>query len=456
MKKRYKLFLLFLVLFLIFICMLSLNANTPMLTDDFIYQFVFESRMPTGSTRRLANIFDIFHGMAIHWKIWGGRVTIHFLLQLAFLIGMNFFNVLNSLMFIALGWLIYRHVNDSKNIKLSWLITIYTVLFIFVPQPGATILWKSGSANYLWSSVLILLMTLLLKRNFERENYIKDTPINCILMSLFGLFIGCANENSGCALIVAMGLFAVLYRIKYKKIPKWCLFTLGCTILSYVFLLVSPGNYIRADEMYPGVTYSFMNIIQYTLKITKLSYEYLGTIIGFAIITTIFAFKKKNNILEYINSYGSQIIFLSFILISIYSLVLSPAYPERCWMFAFVYLVILIGLNINSIADSKKNTIIVSKLILFLAIFLSMRFIYEYNVAYNDIVETNSCIIDHQLQIQQELEAGNRNVVVHGVPESVGKYNAFSYNGYLTYSEGAWTNSWIAEYYGLDSIVASD
>lgn len=64
-------------------------------------------------------------------------------------------------MYILLGYLIYKHVNSK--VKYNYLISIfiYSMIFLFSPSPGTTLMWKSGSANYLWTTVLILCMSLI-------------------------------------------------------------------------------------------------------------------------------------------------------------------------------------------------------------------------------------------------------------------------------------------------------
>ena len=89
-------------------------------------------------------------------------------------------------------------------------------------------------------------------------------------------------------------------------------------------------------------------------------------------------------------------------------------------------------------------------------IYLSFNAISAYNEAYYDIKDTKACIDDHAEQIREQLKNGKMDVSVHSFPESVGKYNAFTYNGYLTFNPESWTNRWIAEYYGASSIVADD
>lgn len=451
MKNKNKKIIFFLIVMSVFGFMYILNSKTMLVSDDFPYHFVFQ-REPDSNTKFLTNPLQIFPSMATHWKIWGGRVVIHALLQFTFMIGNNFFNIVNSIMFALLGYLIYKHINNTKEIKLTWLIAIYAATFVFVPQPGSTIMWKSGSANYLWSSVLILCMTLLLKKHYDTGK-VKDNILNMLLLFPFGLIVGCSNENTGCALIIVEILFLIYYKYKYEKIPKWAISTLIGTVLGYIFLVLSPGNYKRTDIMYPAISYSIENLFDYVLKITRLTFTYLKELIIAATITSVVAYKEKYNFKEAIEKHGIQIIFLILVFISTYSLVISPAYPERCWMFAFVYLLIVIGINITKI-KFKKDTM--TKIVIITMIILSFRAISEYSTSYYLIGETYNEVSNQINEIKKQVNNGVKDVKVHGIAQPEGKYNAFKANGYLNADPDNWVNVWIAKYYGAETIKAID
>ena len=63
MKDKYKLLILSFILLSIFGFILVLNYNTSLVSDDYIYQFVFENRMPTTQTKRQQwnNKFKMFY-----------------------------------------------------------------------------------------------------------------------------------------------------------------------------------------------------------------------------------------------------------------------------------------------------------------------------------------------------------------------------------------------------------
>ena len=453
--KKKKIILTFMFI-IIFVFMYMLNSKTQLVSDDFVYQFVFQGRYPSDATRLISNPLDIFISMANHWIEWGGRVSVHFLLQFSFMLGITFFNVFNSLMFILLGILIYKHICDDKKINIILYLIIYFSLFLFFPQPKFTLMWKSGAANYLWSSVLILIMSLIYKKHYGDENKINDNIFIIILLFLYGLIVGCANENSGCALIVLEILFIVSYKFKYRKIPRWAYSGLIGTIISFILLLISPGNYKRAEIMYPNVSYKFSNIFEYIIKITRLSYDYLFIIIVISLITFLIIFKKQNSIYKYFEKYFLQICYFAFVLISIYSLVLSPAYPERSWTFAFVFLVIFAGTNIVEILKLKQFNEVTNKVLIFTLIILSFNFISTYQEEYITIRNTYNDVNMQIAEIYEQKEDGITDIVIDSIPTAEGEYNAYVGGGLITSDRNDWQNRWIARYYEVAYISVDD
>lgn len=452
LKKHKKLFF-YLMIVIIFLLMYILNNKTLFVSDDYTYHFIFNGRTPTADTKFITNPIDIIYSMINHWNLWGGRVSVHFLLQLVLSYGFVFFNIVNSIMFVLIGILIYKHIvpANNKEINLPIYIFIYAMLFLFVPQPASTIMWKSGAANYLWSCVLILCMTLVYKRHYEDENLIKDNTKNSILLFLYGFVVGCANENTGCALIIMQIIFAFVYKYKYKKIPKWVYTSLISTIISYIILVIAPGNYIRADIMYEKVDFSIIGLFGKALTLTKLTVDYLKIPVIFAVISSVTIFNGKEKFKVMIEKYGLQIIYLIFVLISIYSLLASPAFPERCWFFAFIFLLIICGLNINY-AD-LKNTFVIKALTSFLII-ISIFGLSEYGSEYYFIDQSYKELTEQLNSIVEQRDHGIKDVEVHQIYNHKGKYNAFAENGYLSANPKAWFNQWMAKYYNVNSITA--
>lgn len=452
MKKNKKI-LLIISLLIIFGLIYLLNSKTLYVSDDYIYHYVFDSRVPTTQTKRVESFFELFHSMASHYKIWGGRVVAHFILQFVFMFSENTFNVFNSLMFVIFGLLIYRHIDSKKNINILLLLFIYAMIFVFIPQPGSTLFWKSGSANYLWSSNLMLVLTLIYKKHYEDSNKIKDNYQNTILLFIYGMIAGCLNENSGCALIVLEILFTIYYKFKDNYIPKWCISSIVGTITGYIILLIAPGNFVRADVMYEKVDYSIEGLFKNFFILTRLTSDYLRYVVFILIISCVMAYQNMKTIKEFVLKYFLQINYIIFSLISVYSLIVSPAFPERCWFFCFIYMLITICINIISL---KKDQIIFKKIALMFSFAMIFCALSEYGVAYYTIDLSHEQLKDQEAEIIKQKNAGKKAIVVRPIYTHTGKYNAFTENGHLSSTKESWFNSWMAKYFGVDSIETVD
>lgn len=453
MLNKHKKILFILIIVLMFFLIYGLNIRTMLADDDYAYHFVF-SRIPNSYTKRITNPFEIFNSMAVHWRIWGGRVVVHALLQFILLFGIPFFNVVNSVMFILYGYLIYKHINYKEKFNYPLLLFIYLIIFLFAPDPASVFMWKSGSANYLWSTVLILCMTLIYKKYFDDENAIKDYSKNTFLIFLFGLIVGCTNENSGCAIVVLQITYIILYRLKYKMIPKWAISGLIGCIVGYIFLIAAPGNYVRADQMYPIIDWNIKTFFERlgTLTIFCFFKALFGVTI-FLVLSVILTSKKGESLEIKKNKYATQLVFLIFALATIYSLILSPVFYIRCFFFAFTYFLIIIGINLNYLDLSKKSyRKITISIIIILLVISTTDYVYEYhclNLTYKEIIHQRNSIID---QRNDEIE----DVVVAMTTNHTGRYNKFVLSYIPTTDKDDWLNLWMAKYYKINSIIGID
>ena len=179
------------ILLLTFGMMYILNKNTHFTSDDFRYNFMYESFMPNDGVQRLSSFSDIIKSMYNHYFMWGGRITAHTLVQFFLMFDKQFFNIINSIAFVGLAVLVYLHSNVSKKINIPLLIGIIIFsLWFFIPQFGLTVLWVSGAGNYLWCTIIILLFLLPYRKYLENEHSFKDNTLNFILMIIIGILAG--------------------------------------------------------------------------------------------------------------------------------------------------------------------------------------------------------------------------------------------------------------------------
>ncbi len=67
------------------------------------------------------------------------------------------FNIVNPIVFLIVSGIIYKLTNFSKQ-KFNTIRLLFIVMLIvlFVPRFGETILWETGSINYLWTFGIML------------------------------------------------------------------------------------------------------------------------------------------------------------------------------------------------------------------------------------------------------------------------------------------------------------
>ena len=178
-----------------FAMVLVLNFHMEYTSDDFHYHFFFDTMSnPPADTVRFSPL-QVFSSMANHWRLCNARIVAHGLLQIVLTFGKPGFKIFNSLMYILLGTLIYQHATYGKRKSVSLLALIYACMWFFLPQFGATVLWASGAANYLWMAALIMGFLLLYRVYLVRPEKIRNTTLNAVLIGLLGVMAGCTNEK---------------------------------------------------------------------------------------------------------------------------------------------------------------------------------------------------------------------------------------------------------------------
>ena len=149
---------------------------------------------------------------------------------------------------------------------------------------------------------------------------------------------------------------------------------------------------------------------------------------------------------EIIEKFRIQIYYLIFSIVSIYSLILSPIHPERCWTFTFMFLLISVGINLTQIL--KKNYVII--VLTFLLAFIAIN---EYSQAYRYIENTKQEVNKQIQEIYQQKNEGRINIIVPKIRNAEGKYNVYTDLEYLNNDHTFWVNLWMAKYYDVNSII---
>ena len=449
-NKKIKTVIFLLICIVTFFMIYKLNKVTWFTGDDYRYHYIYEDYMPTDDVQRIQSFTDIIKSMKNHYYMWGGRITAHTLVQLFLMYDKALFNIANSIMFVLLALLIYLHCNTFKKMKCSLLLGIVMLLWFSIPVFGQTVLWVSGSFNYLWCTSIILAFLLPYRLYAEKSKSTKDDVISIGLMFLFGIISGCTNENTGGAMILLQILFIVYYKLSKKIIPKWGISGLLGSIIGFIFLVIAPGNYVRSEKSTLGLIYMLIR----NLKIIMVnSYYYILNLILILIILSIILINFNRSSSEKFKNFIIPLMYVISGFASIGALILSPKMPERTWFGAVIFIIISIGYLYCKL---DFNNIILSQILITCILIFGIKVFMQYKVAYIDILTTNTQVVEQIKVIEKEKKLGNKEISVKNISKPESTYNAFWGCPYLNGDKESWFNRWMAKYYGVDFIIGED
>lgn len=320
MIKKIKENKIYIVLAIIFLFTLLLNALTPIIADDFGYSLNLDKE-------HLRGIKDIINFQIIHYQYWGGRSVAHTLVQFFLWLPKWVFNICNSLCFTLLIYLIYRIAKQDKKDNLYLLGIIFFALYFITPVFGQNILWLTGSCNYLWTTtIIVFIINLYLSKG-------NDMVIYKILIFFLGIVAGWTNENTAVGLIIVLTILTFLEQKKNKKFSSWRILGLIGSIIGFIIMIIAPGNYLRSDS-YQEELSLIAKLFHRFLNCTVGIFKYLYPLLIFLVIIFIISIykKKKINKIFYLFVIGS--------FFNVYSMVLSPTFPERAWFSTIVFILI--------------------------------------------------------------------------------------------------------------------
>ena len=223
------------ILFLAGLIVCLLNFFTPLSADDYCYMMIVGQEPAQIDTLR-----DVFTSISYHYMHSNGRSLVHALIQIfAGILGKAVFCIVNALMFVLFVQLIRKLANiDGK----SYLYTIILIAFIwlFIPAFAETILWLSGSVNYLWATTAALAFIYLINNIEKLPNRYHLYPIYLLI----GVCCGWSHECCATALVGGVGLYYLLNFKKFRGpiIPIFIGLCIGALIL-----ILSPGTMGRAE-----------------------------------------------------------------------------------------------------------------------------------------------------------------------------------------------------------------
>ena len=235
-----------LITLLIGVLFFVLNYFTPLYADDYTYSFSFST------WERITSVSQIPNSQIAHYSSTNGRIVTHSLAQLFLLAGDGVFNIINTIAYLFLIYLIYYHACGTlKKISVFRLSIIAMLLFLSCPAFGQSFLWITGAANYLYGILIILCFLSPYRRqatNRQDSTSLIYEIFMAVLFFAFCVIAGWTNENNAVAMIAMVVGYIIYFRIKSIRIHAWNI--TGCLggIIGCIFMLSSPGTGKRLES----------------------------------------------------------------------------------------------------------------------------------------------------------------------------------------------------------------
>lgn len=442
MNKQQNTFLFYIILLTISILIYNLNQLYPIYNDDWSYSFIH------GDNKPVKNITDVIKSQYNHYFTWGGRSVLHVIDQLL-LINPKWGKLINSLSFVYFIIISYKIININKKTNI-WILLFYTfMIYIFQFPFGETVLWITGSANYLWGCLIILTFLYPYYSYFQNKQS-NDSTLKSIFFFFFGIISGWTNEN-----MITTQIFFILYifwfsNTKINKIPKWMIFGFIGLVIGGMVMVLAPGNYVRAetiDNIHPK---TFSEKIKFQLYIVIKRY-----IINLAPLVIIYLFIlyriKKLSIIKI--SHNKTIINSCLFLLSAHvgwiTMFASPGeFPSRATFSIVTFAIISISILYSQLEFLKYKYYFQGIAFLFI-ISLSIYYMDNKNLSY-----INELYTEREKIISQTKNKEEKNFISYEISLPI-KFNylpdRYGFRD-LSANPKYWTNKKFSEYHKIKSI----
>ena len=438
-----------LISILLFLGIYGLNHYFPITLDDWRYSM-------TADGSRVSSLWDIFQYQYDHYFTWGGRSIVHAIAQIMLAAGIFWGDIINSIGYVALVITIYYIANKGNKSNIPLFIGINLLIWFLMPALIENLFWITGSANYMWGTLLILLFI-----SFYCSTFItgqsKDGWIKVIGLFLLGIIAGWTNENMAVAMIFFVICLLLLMKKEKQKLPKWMILGLVGAIVGCTIMLLAPGNQIRnqsemvnmaaegSEPIYMFYFYRFTSI----LKVSSW-HAFIPTIIYMVFLLLYLKFKKKEN--------SKKVLYLSLLFavtggVATLIMVAAPIFPERVWFAILIFLFIATGLLYANLDFS----VIYVRTILYAVIGLAtLVFFYSYWVSLNDFMRIHAIWAERDRIVNMEKQKGVRDVVINGRFKAADSWFVRPKTGDVPIDSISWMQTGYGHYMGINSVKIID
>lgn len=411
--------------------MFGLNRPTPWVVDDLL---------KSQAAMNFHNLNDLFqHGKNFYLQ-WGGRVWGESIAQAFLMIPKNIFDVINTIGYMLLLVLLQWNIIGKWKFNPATLAFIHFFLLLCLPTFGQDILWISGTANYMWPALCILLF-LGIWRSYQVNLYEKiNHPISVGLIFVLGIFAGWSNENVSVGLIAMAAGYMYMYKAKLGKIPRFAYAGGLGLILGALALWLAPGNFVRfAFEKHSHSPFHMANMVVKNIWALFDPAATLFLVILFAGFLICFPKIKKEIALIY---------FLGAVISSVAFSVIGRL-EGRVFFGTVILMIIAVGI----LYEQWTQTLVIRKMKFMVTLLLVFGSINFYSDARDGIKDYAARWNDNQKIVQLEKEKGNLDIYVNPIFPKNKFCATYGLDDIKPKNQNKhWLNTGVAKYFGLRTI----
>lgn len=319
------------------------ESLVPLLTDDYFY--VLTRTAEGGFGTPITSFSEWFSTTCVMFLRMNARLANHSAaLVLSLCGGRAAFTILNT--FFLLGFIYALQRFFFTRNTLTTFLCAAGLTFAFLPCPEGTLLWADGSANYLWTMFLLILLFFPLRRMLRGELLSKKRFVVCALLAFI---VGWFHESLSCPLCAAL-FFTWCFCPQARN--KQVFFLTFCMGLGALMIMATPAVWNRAGanttEPLMDICYSCLGMINFCL------------IPALLVIATAFVLRRK--LVAFRQQWKAHSLDILFLLFVFFSFLLSALVGRigsdgRGWYYLDLGLLFLMCRLVNVLIRQSGPTI---------------------------------------------------------------------------------------------------
>ena len=435
-----------LTVFANFIMVFIYQYLTPTMSDDVIY---YDKVAQAGS------FFDLFAQEYEHYMTHTGRNVAHIILRIfLYMDNKIFFDIVAAVVFVLVSILIYLNVDQRKKCDIRIYAAITVLMWLFDPTIANSVFWETGACNYMFTGCIMLAFITVFRKYLAED---KKSIGAVIGMFFFGLFAGWCNENtSGGVILFVLIMIFVKWRDSrnFSKVRPWMVTSLVGSMIGFVIMILSPGNFSRAEgteEAHTGLLALAARFLKITLNIKE---GYLVLILAFIVFAISMAYRTLGT--KFMEKASEMMLFGLLFLATCYALIAVPESQLRTYYGAGLFLMIAVVSGfawfVNEGFKDDMVQVIGTGLVTILGVILIFTYIEE---------GANLARIKREFDERDayltEMAKGEEKVIEAPMlrPEWQTRFS-MAYDSDITEDKFFWLNISYAEHYGLWYIIGVD